>query len=65
LFPSAIVSYKIFICIFKMMEHRCDQNCSEFGVGCNKNVDIKFSSITRFWNNLHQVFSKSKDWKTK
>jgi hypothetical protein len=27
----------------------------------NKNVDIKFS----FWNNLHQVRSKSKDWKTK
>jgi hypothetical protein len=24
----------------------------------NKNVDIKFSVKTRFWNNLHQVHSK-------
>jgi hypothetical protein len=28
----------------------------------NKNVDIIFSAQTRFWNNLHQVRSKSKDW---
>ena len=31
---------------------------------CNKNVDIKCSA-TRFWNHLHKVRSKSKDWKTK
>ena len=31
----------------------------------NKNVDIKFSAHERFWNNLHQVRSKSKDWKDK
>jgi len=32
----------------------------------NENVDIKFSAhTTRFWNNLHQVHSKAKDWKTK
>ena len=28
----------------------------------NKNVDIKFS--VHFWNNLHQVCSKSEDWKS-
>ena len=31
----------------------------------NNNVDIKFECTTHFWNNLHQVHSKSKDWKTK
>ena len=31
----------------------------------NKNVDIKFSAHDVFWNNLHQVNSKSKDWKAK
>jgi hypothetical protein len=31
---------------------------------CNsKNVDIKLVYMTRFWNNLHQVRSKWKDWK--
>ena len=30
----------------------------------NKNIDIKFS-VTLFWNNLHQVLSKSKDLKAK
>ena len=30
----------------------------------NKNVDIIFSAHTRFCNNLHQVHSKSTDWKT-
>ena len=30
----------------------------------NKNTDIKFS-VTLFWNNLHQVLSKSKDLKAK
>ena len=30
------------------MEHGFDKNCDGFGVGCNKNVDIKFSSMTRF-----------------
>jgi hypothetical protein len=42
----------------------CNKILSEFS---NKNVDIKFSShdTTYFWNNLHQVRSKSKDWKTK
>jgi hypothetical protein len=29
----------------------------------NKNADIKCSATTRFWNNLHQLRSKSKDWK--
>ena len=32
---------------------------------CRKNVNIKFRHITRFWNNLHQVHLKSKDWRTK
>ena len=27
-----------------------------------KPVDIKFSATTHFWNDLHQVRSKSKDW---
>ena len=31
----------------------------------NINVDIKFSAHQRFWNNLHQVRTKSKDWKVK
>ena len=31
----------------------------------NKNVDIKFSAHTRFWNMLHQVRLKSKDWNAK
>jgi len=30
-----------------------------------KNVDIKFIVYKRFWNNLHQVRSKSKYWKAK
>jgi hypothetical protein len=36
-----------------------------FIVRINKKVDIKFSAQIRFWNNLHQVRSKSKDWKAK
>jgi hypothetical protein len=28
-------------------------------------VDIKFNAHGRFWNNLHQVRFKSKDWKAK
>jgi hypothetical protein len=32
----------------------------------NKNVDISnLVRTTRFWNNLHQVRLKSKDWKAK
>jgi len=30
-----------------------------------KNGDIKFSTHGAFWNNLHQVHSKSKGWKAK
>jgi len=30
-----------------------------------KKVYIKFSAHDAFWNNLHQVRSKSKDWKAK
>jgi hypothetical protein len=30
-----------------------------------KIVDIQFSAATRFWDNLHQVCSKLKDWKAK
>jgi hypothetical protein len=37
-----------------------------FPLICNKkNVDIQFSAATRFWDNLHQVCSKLKDWKAK
>ena len=32
---------------------------------CNKTIVIKFSTHTRFWNNLHPILSKSKDWKAK
>ena len=32
----------------------------EITICCNKNVDIKLVRTTPFWNNLHQVRSKSK-----
>jgi hypothetical protein len=31
----------------------------------DKNVDMILLGTARFWNNLHQVRSKSKDWKAK
>ena len=38
-------------------------NCSEKEI--NKNVDIKFSAHDAPLGKLHQVHSKSEDWKTK
>jgi hypothetical protein len=31
----------------------------------NKGVSSKYGVATRFWNNLHQVRSRSEDWKAK
>ena len=31
----------------------------------NKDVESNLVNTTRFWNNLHQVLSKLKDWKAK